>query len=105
MPHKNREAIDEQQKQSGMTAEELTNRIFQITYDCANEIFESEDIEMGCDITDKHKAKAVILINQFKGDVFDDFVDWLEKNYPELEEPIEDIKVLLKDFLNAPEPE
>ena len=105
MPHKSRESIDEQQMQSGMTAEELTDRIFQTTYDCANEIFESEDIEMGYEITDKHKTKAVILINQFKSDICKDFHKWycVEHRYV-VTSPFTTDEIV-NEYLNAPEPE
>ena len=44
------------------------------------------------------------LIKQFKSKICGDFIDWLEINYPEWEEAIQDIRSLMKEFLKAPEP-
>jgi len=99
MTHKTKEALDEQQKQSSMTAEELLFELDQIRIKYKGQKF---DIEKGSPRIDE----SIDLINQLKSNVCDEhtgkivsFLEGLRDSYCDhinifyaLSEIIEDIK-------------
>jgi len=103
MTHKTRKSIDEQQKQSGMEAEELLFELDQLRIKYKGY---KPDIEESNPRIDE----SIELINQFKSDVINDALA-LDDSYPlydgpdyeELEQCVNRVDAIITK-LNAPEP-
>jgi len=78
MTHKTREALDEQQKQSSMTAEELLFELDQIRIKYKGQKF---DIEKGSPRIDE----SIELINQSQKGQIINFNKWLSDNHSSFE--------------------